>query len=117
MLAHHANEVKCPSARVGGWHDHVHILCGLARTIAVADLIEVLKTETSKWIKKREAKLTAFHWQNGYGAFSVSQSMVDSVIEYIDRQAEHHARPGFQDEYRAICVRHGVEIDERYVWD
>jgi putative transposase len=117
MLGYHANEAKCPTARVGGWHDHVHILCGLARTITVADLVEVLKTETSKWIKTREPRLSVFHWQNGYGAFSVSQSLVESVIEYLDLQADHHGRMSYQDEFRAICRRHGVDIDERFVWD
>jgi REP element-mobilizing transposase RayT len=117
MLGHHCNEVNCPVARVGGWHDHVHILCGLARTVTVADLVETVKTETSKWVKKREPRLHAFHWQNGYGAFSVSQSLVDAVIEYIERQAEHHATMSYQDEFRALCAKHGVEIDERYVWD
>jgi REP element-mobilizing transposase RayT len=117
MLGHHANEAGCPPARVGGWIDHVHVLCGLSRTITVAELVEVLKRETSKWIKTRAADLETFHWQNGYGAFSVSQSLVGRVIKYIDGQAEHHKVMTYQDEFRALCARHGVEIDERYVWD
>jgi putative transposase len=117
MLGHHAGEVGCPSARVGGWVDHVHVLCGLARTVTVAELVEALKRETSKWIKHRVADFNAFHWQNGYGAFSVSQSNVDQVIEYIERQPEHHGRMSFQDEFRTMCRRHNIEMDERYVWD
>jgi len=117
MLGYHAKEVDCPSACVGGWIDHVHVLCGLARTVTVAELVEVLKRETSKWIKKRSSDLNAFHWQNGYGAFSVSQSNVESVIGYIQQQGEHHGRMTFQDEFRAICGKHRIEIDERYVWD
>jgi putative transposase len=117
MLGYHATAAGCPPARVGGWTDHVHVLCGLSRTVTVAGLVEVLKRETSKWIKQRVTDLSTFHWQNGYGAFSVSQSNVDQVIEYIDRQPEHHRRMTFQEEFRAICARHSIEIDERYVWD
>jgi putative transposase len=106
-----------PSARIGGWIDHVHVLCGLSRTVTVAELVEVLKRETSKWVKQRAVDLDTFHWQNGYGAFSVSQSIVDQVIEYIDRQPDHHGRMTFQDEFRAMCVKHHIQIDERYAWD
>jgi REP element-mobilizing transposase RayT len=117
VLSYHANEAGCIPARVGGWIDHVHVLCGLARTVTVAQLIEVLKRETSKWAKQRAVDLNTFHWQNGYGVFSVSQSNIDQVIEYIDRQSEHHRKMTFQDEFRTICKKHNIEIDERYVWD
>jgi putative transposase len=117
MLGHYAKENGCQPARVGGWIDHVHILCGLARTVTVADLIEALKRETSKWIKQRAADLSLFYWQNGYGVFSVSECLLDQVIDYINRQSVHHARMTFQDEFRAICQKHKIDIDERYVWD
>jgi REP element-mobilizing transposase RayT len=117
MLGYHAKEADCPPARVGGWVDHVHVLCGLSRTSTLAELVEVLKRETSKWIKKRAADLGLFHWQNGYGAFSVSQSNVDQVIEYIARQPDHHKRMTFQEEFRTICARHHLEVDEQYAWD
>jgi putative transposase len=117
MLGHHAKQTGCPPARVGGWIDRVHVLCGLSRTTTVAQLIEVLKRETSKWVKQRAEDLGLFHWQNGYGAFSVSQSNVDQVIEYIGRQEDHHRRTTFQEEFRALCAKHNVEIDERYAWD
>ncbi|MCC6123842.1 MAG: IS200/IS605 family transposase [Pirellulales bacterium] len=117
LLGHHASAIDCQPARVGGWIDHVHVLCGLARTMTVAQLIEHVKTESSKRIKDRAADLSSFRWQNGYGAFSVSQSNVDQVIEYIDGQAKHHGKMSFQDEFRLICAKHGIEIDERYVWD
>lgn len=117
MLGHHAKETGCPPARVGGWIDHVHVLCGLSRTVTVAELVEVLKRETSKWAKKRASDLSMFHWQNGYGAFSVSQSNVDQVIEYIHGQTDHHRRMTFQEEFRAMCLKHDIPIDERYAWD
>src|ERR1700690_3432777 len=102
MLGHHANEIDCPSAGVGGWNDHVHILCGLARTLSIAKLVEHLKCETSKWAKDRSPEWRDFYWQNGYGAFSVSQSLVEQVLDYIKRQAEHHAERSFQDEFRSF---------------
>ena len=117
MLSHHAKDIDCPLARSGGWIDHVHILCGLARTVSVAKLLEHLKTETSKWIKRRACDLPDFRWQAGYGAFSVSQSAVPQVIDYIERQAGHHRTMSFQEESRRICQRHEIEIDERYAWD
>jgi putative transposase len=117
MLSHHVGEIGCAPARSGGWIDHVHVLCGLARTVPIAKLVEHMKTETSKWIKHRVATLPSFHWQAGYGVFSVSQSLVDQVIEYIDRQEEHHRRLSYQAEFRLTCQKHGIEIDERYVWD
>jgi len=95
MLGHHAKETGCPPARVGGWIDHAHVFCGLSRTVTVVQLVEVLKRETSKWVKQRAADMALFHWQNGYGAFSVSQSNVDQVIQYIARQPEHHGRMSF----------------------
>ena len=75
-----------------------------------------MKKETSKWIKKRDRTFRDFHWQNGYGVFSVSQSLVKAVIAYIENQAKHHRKMTFQEEFRAICAKHNVAIDERYVW-
>jgi putative transposase len=117
MLNYQAQQIKCPAARVGGWIDHVHILCGLSRTVTVAELVEHLKTETSKWIKERTRDLANFHWQAGYGAFSVSQSGLPQVIEYIDNQCEHHRTLSYQEEFRLICQKYEIEIDERYVCD
>jgi putative transposase len=117
MLSHHVAEAGCYPKRSNGWIDHVHVVCGLARTVTIAGLIEHLKTETSKWAKKSSNGASAFTWQRGYGAFSVSQSKLESVLEYLERQEEHHKRKSYQDEFRELCRNHGVEIDERYVWD
>ena len=97
--------------------DHVHILCRLAKTIAVADLIRELKRDSSKWIKGENPELQPFQWQSGYGAFSISPGHVDALKEYIANQPEHHRQVSFQDEFRRLCQKYGVEIDERYVWD
>jgi putative transposase len=106
-----------PSLRVGGAEDHVHILCRLSKTSDVSTLIRELKRDSSKWIKDENPRLADFYWQQGYGAFSVSPSHIDALVKYIDNQEEHHRRETFQDEFRRLCKKYGVEIDERYVWD
>jgi putative transposase len=93
------------------------MLIGLSRTITIAKLVENIKTETSKWIKRTAEGSTTFSWQSGYGAFSVSHMKLNAVDAYIRGQAEHHAKHSFQDEFRVICNRHAIAIDERYVWD
>ena len=97
--------------------DHIHILCLLSRKIAVMKLIEEIKTSTSKWIKTKGVAYRGFYWQGGYGAFSVSESKCGDVERYIRRQHEHHKRRTFQDEFRQLCAKHRIPIDERYVWD
>jgi REP element-mobilizing transposase RayT len=106
-----------PSLKIGGVEDHVHILCRLSKTLGVATLIRELKRDSSKWIKEENPRLADFHWQNGYGALSLSPSHVDALVEYIINQEEHHRRETFQDEFRRLCKKYGVAIDERYVWD
>ena len=106
-----------PSIIVGGVEEHVHILFLLSKNHALKDIVEEVKTGSSKWIKTKHSKFAQFYWQNGYGAFSVSQSNVEDVRRYIANQAEHHRRVSFQDEFRELLKRHGVEYDERYVWD
>ena len=106
-----------PSLRIGGVEDHVHILCRLSKTLDVSSLIRELKRDSSKWIKLENPRLQDFEWQAGYGAFSVSPGHVDALKDYIDNQVEHHRQESFQDEFRRICKKYGVEIDERYVWD
>ena len=117
MLAHHVKESGCVSASVGGYVDHVHLLVGLSRTITMAKLVEQIKTETSKWAKSSRCGTPLFSWQAGYGAFSVSHSKCNDVDTYIRGQNEHHATRSFKDEFRRMCERHGIEVDERYVWD
>ena len=116
-LAGTCKNLESPSLIVGGVEDHVHILCRLSKTISVAVLIRELKRESSKWVKLESSRLTMFQWQNGYGAFSVSPSHVEALKRYIANQAEHHKTETFQDEFRRLCRKYGIEIDERYVWD
>jgi putative transposase len=111
------NNIDCPTLCVGGIADHVHILCRFGRTIALADLIQALKRDSSKWVKTKAPSLQDFHWQNGYGAFSISPSHVEPVREYIANQEEHHRATTFQDEFRHLLTKFGLKWDERYVWD
>jgi REP-associated tyrosine transposase len=109
--------LESPSIALNSVEDHIHILCLHSRKIALMKLIEEVKTSTSKWIKTKGRAYRDFYWQSGYGAFSVSESQRPAVVRYIERQAEHHRRLSFQDEFRQLCAKHGVPIDERYVWD
>ncbi|MEQ8212057.1 MAG: transposase [Lacipirellulaceae bacterium] len=111
------DEVDSPPLLIGGVKDHVHILCQLSRKVAIMDVVKKAKTETAKWIKKQSPSLSEFQWQSGYGAFSVSESNAPAVKKYIVRQEEHHQTMTYQDEFRQLCERHGIELDERYVWD
>ncbi len=117
MLSHHVSEIGCFPKLSGGWIDHVHGVCGLSRTVTIAQLVEHLKTETSRWVKKQPSGAKSFTWQAGYGAFSVSQSNLDRVVAYVEQQEKHHRKRTYQDEFRELCRKHNLEIDERYVWD
>ena len=116
-LAGICNNLNCPALIVGGVDDHVHILCRLGKTITIADYIRDLKRDSSKWIKEQQPTLAEFHWQSGYGAFSISPSHVEAVQRYIANQEDHHRQVSFQDEFRRLCKKYGLQIDERYVWD
>ena len=110
------NKLECSVIKVGGYTDHVHILCMLSKKIALITLMEEVKKNSSRWIKKI-GNNNNFYWQDGYGAFSVNPSEIDVVVNYIAKQHEHHSRKTFQDEYRAFLKKYHVEYDERYVWD
>ena len=106
-----------PSLAIDGTTDHIHMLFALGRTITVAKLVEEVKTGSSKWIKTRGRTLKNFHWQRGYGAFSIGQSNVATLKSYIRNPKAHHRRVTFQDEYRNFLKRYEIEFDEQYVWD
>ena len=109
--------LECPSIVVGVVRDHVHLLYRHSRNLAIAKLVEQVKVQSSKWIKERGIAYRGFHWQSGYGAFSVSASKLSVVEAYVLRQEEHHRTVSFQEEYRRFLDEYGVEYDERYVWD
>jgi hypothetical protein len=84
--------------------------------LAPAQIAQYLKGDSSKWIHEEFANLKRFEWQDGYGAFTVSQSNVPEVIAYIKDQREHHRKKSFKEEYVSFLKKHEVEYDERYVW-
>ena len=100
---------------VGGVADHVHLLVGLKPTHVLADVMRVLKGDSSKWLHA-ELGVRDFAWQEGYGAFTVSKSGVDAVREYVRNQEEHHRKRTFQEEYLEFLEKMGIEYDERYLW-
>lgn len=108
---------ESPALAIGGFTDHVHLLFSLSKNHPLKKVVEEVKKGSSKWLKTQSPRLDEFHWQNGYSAFSVSESNASTVQTYIERQAEHHRSMSFQDELRELLQRHGVEFDERYVWD
>lgn len=112
-----SRQLACPPVRIGGVADHVHVLAQLGRTIALADWVKELKRVSSIWVKTQGGDYTDFQWQAGYAAFSVSQSNLDRVTEYIANQETHHRELSFQDELRVMLQKHQIEFDERYVWD
>ena len=111
--------LACPTLAVGGVADHVHVLARLSRTIAVAEWVKEMKRASSIWLARqapRMSLLAKFHWQAGYGLFSVSESKAGAVRVYITQQEAHHAKMGFQDEYRRFLRAHRLEWDENHVW-
>ena len=100
---------------VGGIDDHVHLLIGLKATHRLCDVVRDIKVSSSRWVHEAIA-LREFAWQDGYGAFSVSDNRRDPVKQYILNQEAHHRARTFQDEYLTFLRQAGVEFDERYIW-
>ena len=111
------NNLKCHTHIINSVEDHAHVLFELARTLAIADAVEDLKKSSSKWIKTQPGIPEIFAWQGGYGIFSVSESGVQRVYNYIANQREHHRHNTFQNELRTLLEKHKIPYDERYVWD
>jgi len=109
--------LDCNPVIVGGYKNHIHILCLLSKKIALMKLLETVKTNSSKWVKTLDERLSNFYWQNGYGAFSIDPRQIEKVEIYIKNQREHHRVKTFQEEYLAILKEYNMEYDERYLWD
>ena len=110
-------EWESPALIIGGVEDHIHALFVLSKNHPLKKIVEEVKKGSSKWMKSDGPRITEFSWQAGYAAFSVSQSSIEAVTHYISTQEEHHRKMTFQDELRELLRRHGIEWDERYVWD
>jgi REP element-mobilizing transposase RayT len=107
--------LECNSITIGGAADHVHVLCNLTKKFPTAKVVEILKKDSSKFMKT--LAIADFHWQDGYGLFSVSPSHFEAVRKYISDQEEHHKEETFQQEYLRILKKYRAPYDERYLWD
>ena len=108
---------ECKPIIIGGYKDHIHILCLLSQKITLMKLIEQIKSHSSKWMKTKGKQYQNFYWQRGYGAFSVNPTEIDTVEAYIKNQEEHHKKRSFKDEYRAFLKKYKIDYNEKYVWD
>jgi len=109
--------LECNPLQVGGYRNHVHILCLLSRKITQMKLLEEVKKRSSKWMKTKDYNYSNFFWQDGYGIFSVNPRNIDRVVRYIKNQREHHRSMDFKQEFREFLKKYHVEFDERYVWE
>jgi putative transposase len=103
--------------KAGSVADHIHLLVALPRTCTPSELIQQIKIGSSKWLKTKGAQFAEFHWQSGYGMFSISPSHRVELESYIANQAEHHRKVTFQDEYLKLLKKYDLQFDENYVWD
>ena len=109
-------ENKSVPIAINGIENHVHMLCVLSKNIALADLLEELKRNSSRWIKTKGDVYKDFAWQGGYGGFSVSHSKVEVVKKYIENQKEHHKTETFKEEYIRFLKEYGIDYNEDYLW-
>ena len=112
-----ARENQMKALGIGGIENHVHLLLGVPASLALSKGIQLLKGGSSGWIKETFPGMRGFGWQDGYAAFTVSQSNILEVQEYIRSQREHHRVKTFEEEYRAFLERHQVRYEEAYVFD
>ena len=116
FLAVRCKEMESPALSIGNDFDHIHIISIVSKKIALMDLLKVLKARSSSWMKTLDSRLSNFYWQDGYGAFSVSPTQIDTAIRYVQNQREHHKKISFQDEYRLILKQYNIDYNEDYLW-
>ncbi len=102
---------------IGGVSDHIHILIGYNVNEKIPDLVEEIKTSSTKWIKEKKLSAFKFEWQRGYGAFTHSKSQIGNVVNYILNQENHHKKKSFKEEYLEILAKNDVQFDERFLFD
>lgn len=112
-----ARKHKFTAIQVGGIENHIHALIMATPIFAPSKIAQHLKGDSSKWIHVEFAELEKFVWQDGFGAFTVSKSKVPDVVEYIKNQREHHQKENFEEEYEKLMKLHGVEYDDKYLFD
>lgn len=102
---------------IGGVSDHIHILISIKPDIAISNLVKDIKANSSKWINDKHFTDGKFQWQEGFGAFSCSESALEKVIAYINNQERHHSKRKFRDEYIELLKKFNIEFDEKYLFD
>ncbi len=110
-------DLDSPAIAINAWRDHLHVLFSLSKNQPLSQVVMEVKRASSKWLKTKGAEFANFHWQAGYGAFSIGQSGVAGTIVYIANQPEHHRRKTFEEELRALLKLYELEFDERHLWD
>ena len=102
--------------KIGGVKDHLHILAAMSKNISLAKFVEEIKRNSSRWIKTKGSEYKNFAWQGGYAGFSVSPSVLDRVVRYIENQKIHHQKQSFQSEYLQFLEEHQIDFDEDFLW-
>lgn len=102
---------------INGTADHIHILAILRQDKAVSDILRDLKANSSGWVHTTFPEMTTFAWQSGYGAFTVSPSQIKKTIAYIRGQKDHHKKVSFREEFIALLEAHGIDYDDRYIFE
>lgn len=110
-------EVRGSLIAIGGTRDHIHILATLPKEISLSEYIRIIKANSSRWIKSLRSSYIDFAWQDGYGAFSVSPSLIEKTIQYIANQEQHHHKRSFREEYKLFLDTYGIDYDDRYAID
>jgi len=101
----------------GGTANHVHLLISQSKNVALSPLVAELKKVSSAWIKTQHKGLSRFHWQDGYGGFSVGKSQIPALTSYFARQKQHHRKKTFQEELMELLEKYEIAYDTRYLWD
>jgi REP element-mobilizing transposase RayT len=109
-------DMRCTLVAVNGMPDHIHLLVRFRNDLAISDLVRHIKSRSSTWIHDTFADLSRFAWQEGYGGFTVSKSILPEVETYIRRQKEHHKEFDFKAEFLELLRRHGIEFDPHEVF-
>ena len=110
------NSLDCITLIINGAEDHVHVLVIMAKTISLSKMIQELKGSSARWLNLQTATTKHFAWQARYGAFSVSESQIAKVVDYIAEQDEHHKKTTFQEELILLLKKHNIELDEQHLW-
>jgi len=105
----------CIVYEIGGTDNHVHIFCAIPNDRLLTEIIGKIKSGSSNWMKKQQ-NMNDFFWQRGYGVFSVSQSQKPIISNYIKNQIEHHKKFSFEEEFKSMLKKCGINCDEKYLW-